>query len=202
MFLLSFISSQILGDNEKSASLFSLARTVPRVFVRQQDARKRVRRRRNMKKSLLVADDDPSVREALKKVLEDAGYEVILAADGKEAESRLDNPGIDLLILDLNMPNRDGWDVLEDASSGRPFMPILVVTGMTDQLATFDIPGAAALMAKPIEAPALLQKIESLLAESVEMRLLKNRNELEWASSAVSIGARHSANAAKGFRRS
>jgi DNA-binding NtrC family response regulator len=156
-----------------------------------------------MKKRLLIVDDDSSVREALKRVLMDSGYEVILAADGSEAEQRLSNAEIDLLILDLNMPNRDGWDVMEAVTSNHPWIPIIVVTGMMDQLATFDIPGVAALLPKPVEAPALLHKIERLLAESVETRLEKSRNDLEWASSGASIGrASLGANAAKGLRRS
>ncbi len=123
-----------------------------------------------MKKRLLVVDDDPSVREFLKKVLEDTGYEVILAADGEEAADKLDDPKIDLLILDLNMPNRDGWDVLEDAHSDHPLMPVVIVTGMIDQLATMAIPGAAALLQKPIDVPVMLEKIKELLAETPEAR--------------------------------
>lgn len=124
-----------------------------------------------MKKRLLVVDDDASVRKSLRKVLEDAGYEVISATDGEEARTCLQEPGIDLLILDLNMPNRDGWDVLEDASAAQPTLPIIVVTGMTDQLATYCIVGVAVLMKKPVDVPVLLQKVERLLAETPEERL-------------------------------
>src|SRR3954453_7533264 len=83
-----------------------------------------------MTKNLIVVDDDASVRESLRKVLEDAGYAVTLAADGKAAEPMLDNPKLDLLILDLNMPYRDGWDVLEDVSSNFPLLPVIIITGM------------------------------------------------------------------------
>jgi DNA-binding response OmpR family regulator len=124
-----------------------------------------------MKKRLLIVDDDASVRKSLKKVLEDTGYEVITAADGVEARAHLLEPGIDLLILDLNMPNRDGWDVLEDAGAAQPLLPIIVVTGMTDQLATFCIAGVAVLMKKPVDVPILLQKVEYLLAETAEDRV-------------------------------
>jgi DNA-binding response OmpR family regulator len=132
-----------------------------------------------MKKRICVVDDDSSVRESLKKVLEETGYEVILAADGKEAEGKLEDPMIELLILDLNMPNRDGWDVLEEANSNQPLMPVLIITGMMDQLATTAIPGVAALMSKPIDVSTLLKKIEYLLAESPEARLRRMIGSVE-----------------------
>jgi DNA-binding response OmpR family regulator len=124
-----------------------------------------------MKETLLVVDDDPSVRESLERVLASSGYHVILAADGKQAQRKLDNPEIDLLILDLNMPHRDGWDVLEDASIRHPLLPVIIITGMMDQLATTLIPGVGALMEKPIDAPLLLKRIELLLEEPTEARL-------------------------------
>ncbi|MCI0535102.1 MAG: response regulator, partial [Verrucomicrobiales bacterium] len=65
-----------------------------------------------IKERLLVVDDDGSVRDSLKKVLEETGYDVILAAGAEEAEGKIDAQEFDLLILDLNLPDRDGWDVL------------------------------------------------------------------------------------------
>jgi DNA-binding response OmpR family regulator len=126
-----------------------------------------------MKKRLLIADDDSSVRQSLKQVLEDSGYDVLEAIDGKEAESRLHELAIDLLIVDLNMPNKDGWDVLDDVPTRHPLVPIIVITGMADQLETLRIVDAAALLKKPIDPPNLLQKIEKLLAETPEERLLR-----------------------------
>jgi len=116
-----------------------------------------------MKKRLLVVDDDASVRESLKRVLEHAGYEVELAADAAEAEGKFDDHSFDLLILDLNLPDRDGWDVLERVSSSYPLLPVILITGLIDQLETLIIPGASALLEKPVEAPVILRTIEELL---------------------------------------
>ena len=57
-----------------------------------------------MKKRILVVDDDPQIRESLRKVLRAEGYEVVLAADGQQGIERFDTERMDLLLLDLNMP--------------------------------------------------------------------------------------------------
>jgi len=135
--------------------------------------------KQRMKKRILVVDDDPSVRESLKKILEDSGYQVAVGADGEEAEAQLDET--DLLILDMNMPRRDGWDVLGRVSSRNPLLPVIVVTGMMDQLDTTIIPGVSALLKKPVEATVILKTIETVLAEPVEERLRRTANSQETA---------------------
>lgn len=124
-----------------------------------------------MKKNVLVVDDDDSVRESLKKVLQDAGYEVTLAAGGLEALGRCDLEPIDLVLLDLNLPNQSGWDVFEPLTRDHPFTPIIIITGLPNQYPTALTAGAGALMEKPIEVPALLKTMEELLAEPQEHRL-------------------------------
>ena len=64
-----------------------------------------------MKKSVLVVDDDAAVRQAVRKVLQGAGYEVAAACDGEEAVVQFVPEQIDLVLLDLNLPLRSGWDV-------------------------------------------------------------------------------------------
>ena len=107
----------------------------------------------------------------MKKVLEDAGYVVTVGADGAEGEARLREQGYDLLILDMNMPGRDGWDVLGYAAAHHPMMPVMIITGMFDQLDSTVIPGVACLLKKPIEVPPLLKAIERVLDETMEQRL-------------------------------
>jgi CheY-like chemotaxis protein len=123
-----------------------------------------------MKKRVLVVDDDGAVRDSLKNLLLESGYEVSLAADGEDAEQRLATEQIDLLLLDLEMPRRDGWDVFEKLSDNDQAMPVIIITGLADQLDTRNIPGLGALFEKPIDAADLLKKIEDLLAETVDRR--------------------------------
>jgi CheY-like chemotaxis protein len=125
----------------------------------------------SMKKRILIVDDDLSVRQSLQEVLDHCGYSVVVAVDGEAAETKMTEGAIDLLVVDLNMPRKDGWDVLDDARAKCPLAPIIVITGMADQLATLRIAGAAALMKKPVDPGLLLHTIEKLLAETPEQRL-------------------------------
>lgn len=124
-----------------------------------------------MKKKVLVVDDDDSVRDSLKKVLQDAGYEVVLAADGLEAALRFDPNQVDLLLLDLNLPKQSGWDVFGELTTRYPFVPVIIITGMPNQYCTALAAGVGALFEKPIEVPALLKTMEDLLAEPNQVRL-------------------------------
>lgn len=132
-----------------------------------------------MKKRVMVADDDPSIRESLKKVLEDSGYEVLLAEDGEVAVERLTKGRVDLLLLDLEMPKLDGWDVFEGVRARCSSLPVIMITGLATQLETRLIPGLDALLEKPVEVTDLLKKIEELLKESAAQRETKMAGCLE-----------------------
>jgi CheY-like chemotaxis protein len=132
-----------------------------------------------MRKRVLVVDDDASVRESLKKVLAEAGYEVALATDGQEAMDRFDPEQVDLLLLDLNLPIRGGWDVFERITTQYPLVPIIIITGLPNQYFTALAAGAGALMEKPIEVPTLLKTVEELLAEPKESRLRRLCGQLD-----------------------
>ncbi len=124
-----------------------------------------------MSKRVLVVDDDPAVRNAMKRVLETAGYEVILAQDGEEAVVQVLPEQADLLLLDLNLPSQSGWDVFERLTTRYPLVPVIIITGMPNQYQTAVAAGASALMEKPIEPAVLLKTISEVLAEQDETRL-------------------------------
>jgi DNA-binding response OmpR family regulator len=123
-----------------------------------------------MKKRVLITDDDGSIRESLKRLLEENGYDVMVAEDGERALALTEAERVDLMLLDLEMPRRDGWDVLESLSERKPVMPVVVITGLADQMDTRTIPGLGMLLEKPVEVPALLNAIEKLLAASPETK--------------------------------
>lgn len=120
---------------------------------------------------VLVVDDDESVREAVSKVLKEEGYEVVLTADGNEALKQFATHKIDLLLLDLGLPIKSGWDVFEQITTENPFVPIIIITGQADQYRAAVAAGVGALMEKPLDVPQLLQTIQDLLAEPKETRL-------------------------------
>jgi DNA-binding response OmpR family regulator len=132
-----------------------------------------------MSKKVLVVDDDAPVRESLKKVVLAAGYDVTLAAGGLEGALRLDSESIDLVLLDLNLPEHSGWDVFEQLTTRHPSVPVIIITGMSDQYRTALAAGVDAMFEKPVEVPALLKTMADLLAETNEQRLRRLCGHLE-----------------------
>jgi len=123
------------------------------------------------KKKVLIVDDDVAVRAAIGQVLTAAGYDVLQAGDGMQALAQFDPKQFDLLLLDLGLPNKSGWDTFEEFTSKNPTLPIIVITGQTRQSEMAMAAGVGALMEKPMDALTLLQTMEELLNESEETRL-------------------------------
>lgn len=124
-----------------------------------------------MNKRVLIVDDDVGVRKSIKRVLERAGYEVSMAEDGAQAEAQCAPERTDLLLLDLNLPSRNGWDVFERLTTRNPLLPVIIITGMPGQYRTALAAGVGAIMEKPIEPQALLRTISEVLAEDDQRRL-------------------------------
>jgi len=123
-----------------------------------------------MKKRILIVDDDASVRRALGRVLENEGYQIMLAADGREALEQFESGPVDLLLLDLGLPIWNGWDTFERITSQAPVLPIIIITGKARQYDIAMAAGVGALMEKPLDVRQLLKMIQELLAESAETR--------------------------------
>jgi CheY-like chemotaxis protein len=108
---------------------------------------------------VLVVEDDAEVRGALGDVLHAAGYDVVMAANGKEALRVLAHlevpPG--LILLDLTMPRMDGFTLLEklQADEALRALPVLVVTALEDPVPA----GAVGLLRKPVQVKALLAAV-------------------------------------------
>ena len=119
---------------------------------------------------ILLVDDDKAVRDSMNKVLHDAGFEVVLAADGQEAWERFDPNRIDLMLLDLDLPVCGGWETFERITAHNPTLPIIVITGHTGQFDVAVQAGVGAFMEKPLDVPRLLQTMRDLLAEPKEVR--------------------------------
>ena len=135
-----------------------------------------------MTMKVLIIDDDEAVRESMKKILVREDYEVLLAADGQAALEQIDPNGIDLLLLDIDLPARSGWDVFEEFTTRRPSLPVIVITGHPGQYPVAQAAGVDAFMEKPIDAPQLLQTMRDVLAVPIEQRLhrLLGRGGLSW----------------------
>jgi len=124
-------------------------------------------------KRILLVDDDPTVRDSLNDVLAGEGYQIIAAEDGQQALELANKSAVDLVLLDLNMPVKNGWDTFEQLTREHPFIPVVIVTARPNQLFTALGAGAGALLEKPMDIQTLLQTMAKLLAETAEQRLAR-----------------------------
>jgi len=122
---------------------------------------------------ILVVDDDLSVREMLTRVLVGEGYLVWAAADGTAALEITAATKVDLVLLDLNMPGKSGWDTFERLTAENPMLAVIIITARSNQLFTALGAGVGALLEKPLDFPKLLESVSRLLAESAETRLAR-----------------------------
>ena len=119
------------------------------------------------KKRVLVIDDDLPIRGMLAAALRQHGYQVLLAGDGAEGQRALNIHHPDVVLLDLAMPDVNGWDFLqrlqETGHLGR--IPIIVVSAhvRVEPQALLQM-GVAAILPKPFNLPDLIQLIEHLVA--------------------------------------
>jgi DNA-binding response OmpR family regulator len=111
---------------------------------------------------VLIVDDDPSVREYLRILLEQAGYSAMSVDDGRTALAYLARVRADVILLDLMMPHVDGWTFVEAMQANRELsrIPIIVFSGSLDGA----LPGVAATLVKPSTPDTLLETIERVLA--------------------------------------
>ena len=129
-----------------------------------------------MTKRILVVDDDCSIREALSKVLLAEDYEVVAAENGQEATEKFGEEKIDLVLLDLGLPVKDGWGTLEWLAKVNPLLPVIIITGRSHQRELAEKAGADALMQKPLDVPHLLRTVRELTDEPMESRAERARH--------------------------
>jgi two-component system nitrogen regulation response regulator NtrX len=79
--------------------------------------------------SVLIVDDEAGIRESLREIFEDEGYEVFTAEAGEEAIQMTDSMPVDLVFLDIWLPDRDGIEVLEDIMTKREHLPVVMISG-------------------------------------------------------------------------
>ncbi|MHB1244593.1 MAG: response regulator transcription factor [Gaiellaceae bacterium] len=114
---------------------------------------------------ILVVDDEPAVRDSLRRALQLEGYDVELAADGEEALERVSANGIDALLLDVSMPRLDGLEACRRLRSSGNALPVLMLTArdeIEDRVAGLDA-GADDYVVKPFALEELLARLRALL---------------------------------------
>ena len=131
-----------------------------------------------MKFTILVIDDEKNIREGLSMALEDEGYEVITAEDGKKGLEKALYDSVDLIITDLRMPLVSGEEILKKVVAELPSIPVIVLTGHgTVELAVEAMRiGAYDFLTKPLD----LDRLFRLVKRALENRALAlQKQELE-----------------------
>lgn len=117
-----------------------------------------------MARSVLLVEDDPRVRRVLRLALEDEGFSITEAADGEQCLERFEEVAPDIVLLDLMLPDRDGFSVCREVRR-RSDVPVIMVTARTD---SHDVvagleSGADDYVTKPLVAKELAARIRALL---------------------------------------
>ena len=137
---------------------------------------------------VLIIDDEAAIREMLQILLEDDGYEVVNAQDGEEGLAVLDSQAVDLVLLDFQLPDRNGLEILKDIRERDPELAVIMITAYgTPENAVAAIKGGAAnFIAKPWTNEKLQADVRAAIGrkrvqeENIQLkRQLKQRYNFE-----------------------
>jgi two-component system, NtrC family, response regulator AtoC len=118
------------------------------------------------RRTILVGEDDAEVRDYLEVTLRCRGYDVYLAADGEEAITYLRSGGFaSAVVLDIMMPNKDGWETLRDIREINSDLPVIMLSGMSSPLNVVQAikSGATDFLAKPVDHEDLCRAVDRAL---------------------------------------
>jgi len=120
-----------------------------------------------VKKRILVGEDDLELVELIKTALEDKGYEVLFATTGADVLRKLRELKPDLLVLDVLLPQCDGYSIQLELAENENFreLPVVVVTSLPSSKKLFaQFPQVREFFAKPIDVGEFVKKIEKILS--------------------------------------
>lgn len=113
---------------------------------------------------VLIVEDEPNIADALRFLLTHEGFLVDVEADGGKAVERIAREGADLIILDVMLPNRSGFDILRDLRSTEAPPPVLMLTakGQPQDRETAQALGATRFMTKPFSNAEVIETVRQM----------------------------------------
>jgi DNA-binding response OmpR family regulator len=152
------------------------------------------------KARIVVVEDEPAIRRGVSDALRLSGYEVTEAPDGAAGLREAVSAGVDLVLLDIMLPKRDGLDVLSELRRSNPTRPVILLTarGSEDDRVRGLKMGADDYVVKPFSAKELLARVEAILRRTMkaqpDLRLVMvgpgtidlHRREVRWPDGARS----------------
>jgi len=124
-------------------------------------------------RTVLIVDDEASIRRFLRHLLEQEGYDVLEAATGKEAISRTEREKPDLVLLDLRLPDMTGFEILSEikAKPETSEIPVIILSIVQDREEGFRL-GASDYLTKPVDRDRLMERIQRLIGTQASLNLL------------------------------
>ncbi len=124
--------------------------------------------------TILIVDDEPSIRQSLQGILSDEGFEVTTASNGYEALQQIEADAPDLVLLDIWMPGLDGLETLKEIKKNHPYIQVIMITGhgtietavQSTKLGAFDF----------IEKPLSIEKVIVAINNGLNFRRLEEEN--------------------------
>lgn len=142
---------------------------------------------------ILIIDDEPDIRELVKDVLEDEGYQVSLAANAAEAHRHVNNASCDLALLDIWMPGEDGISLLRSWVTQKSLgFPVLIMSGHgTVETAVEAVQlGAAGFIEKPLNTAKILQAVDDVLNnQKTKIEALRHQYDFMLAGNSLPMKA-------------
>ena len=118
-----------------------------------------------MAAKILIADDEKTIRESLRQVLSEEGYETDTAEDGQEALNKIHDTDYDVVLTDIKMPNVDGMELLEKAAQFSPNTFFIIMTAYASVKTAVDAmrEGAYDYLIKPVEFDDVILRVKRLV---------------------------------------
>lgn len=141
-------------------------------------------------KLILVVDDDTSVLDGLREFLQEEGFRVRTAGSGDHALGLFKVELPDLVVLDIQLEwgtFKSGWECFERLTALNPTVPIIIITGRSDQVPFARAAGAGAIMEKPFDYSLFKNTVDKLINENAEKTLKRIAGHL----SDTRVGKKH-----------
>ncbi len=132
-----------------------------------------------MPKTILIAEDEDILRESLAELLDEEGYQIVQAANGKEAYDLVLDQPVDLVLTDVRMPEMDGMALLENLQKLAPQTPVIMITayGTVQSAVSAMRAGASDYLLKPVDFDDVLVKIQRALERQEMLRVTRVMTE-------------------------
>jgi two-component system NtrC family response regulator len=120
--------------------------------------------------NVLIVDNDKEFRDSLTKILSKAGYHVVAAGDGKEASALVTKEKFPLIVLDLKMPGKSGFELLEEIKEKTPKSQVIIITAFGEENSYLEAKhgGAFEFLNKPVKRKEILESAKRAL-ESLQI---------------------------------